>query len=114
MELYLVGATPILAVKTEVYFKFQIRRMKELQNVQTHLSKYRPANYGTMTAVLMHMIRHIPHSPVAQTGYLRDALRDLRFHEVMDRFGTFFLHDLDLEHATLFEIEQDSNECLLA
>jgi len=47
-------------------------------------------------ALLMHMLRNIPHSPVAQTGYLRDALRDLHFDKVMDRFGTFFLHELDL------------------
>ena len=114
MESYM-DAQPILAVKSEVYFGFQIRRMKELRNVQTYLSKYRPANYGAITAVLMHMIRHIPHSPVAKTGYLRDALRDLRFHEVMERFGTFFLHDLDLDHATLSEIdEEDSDACLLS
>src|ERR1700720_2818102 len=33
----------------------------------------------------------------------------------MCRFGTFFLHELDLENASLPGIEQeDSNECLLS
>jgi hypothetical protein len=115
MSTYLIEANPIMAVKSEVYFAFQIRRMKELQNAQTHLSLYRPSNYGTITAVLMHMLRHIPHSPPARTGYLRDALRDLHFEKVMDKFGTFFLHDLDLEEASLPSInEDDTDECLLA
>ena len=74
METYLEKAKPILAVKSKIYFKFQIRRMKELQNAQNHLSQYRPSNYGTITAVLVHMLRQIPHSPVAKTGYLSDAL----------------------------------------
>jgi len=116
MKTYVEASNPILAVKSELYFRFQIRHMKELQNAQTHLSKYRPANYGTIMAVLMHMLCHILHSPVAQTRYLRDALRDLQFYKVMDTFGTFFLHELDLEKAVLpLYIEQeDSDECLLA
>ena len=115
MGSYLEMGDPILAVKSDVYFKFQIRRMKELQNTQIHLSKYRPANYGTITALLMHMLRNIPHSPVARTGYLRDALRDVHYDKVMDEFGTFFLHELDLEKAVLLQIEeQDTDECVLA
>jgi len=102
-------------VKSELYFGFQIRRAKELKNVQIHFSRYRPANYGTITSVLMHMLHHIPHSPAAQIGYLRDALRDLHFDKVMDKFGSFFLHDLDLENAILLEVAQtDTDECLLA
>ena len=115
MTAYLEHANPILAVKSEVYFGFQMRRMKEIQNVQNLLAKYRPPNYGTATALLMHMLRNIPHSPLPQTTYLRDALRELRYEKVMDRFGTFFLHDLDLEHAVLGQVvEEDSNKCLLA
>jgi hypothetical protein len=115
MRTYLEDREPILAVKSELYFGFQIRRVKELKNVQIHFSRYRPANYGTITSVLMHMLRHIPHSPAAQTGYLRDALRDLHFDKVMDKFGSFFLHDLDLENVILPEVAQtDTDECLLA
>jgi hypothetical protein len=115
MRTYLEDGEPILAVKSELYFGFQIRRVKELQNVQIHFSKYRPANYGTITGLLMHMLRNVPHSPVALTGYLRDALRDLHFDTVMDRFGTFFLHELDLEKVVLPDIAQeDTVECLLA
>src|ERR1700734_2974196 len=115
MRTYLEDGQPILAVKSELYFGFQIRRVKELQNVQIHFSKYRPANYGTITGLLMHMMRHIPHSPAPQTDYLKDALRDLHFMKKMDKFGTFFLHDLDLQKAFLPDIAQaDTDECLLA
>jgi len=115
MRFYRECAGPILPVKSDLYFGFQIRRMKELRNVQMHMAKYRPENYGTITSVLMHMTRHIAHSPEASTGYLKDALQELRFYTVMERFGTFFLHEMDLEHATVLQInEQDSEECLLA
>src|ERR1700679_2189360 len=97
---------PILAVKSEVYWGFQIRRMKEIRNVQLHLSKFRPKNYGTITSVLMHMMRHIPHAPVVKARYLKDALRDLYFNQVMERFGTFFLHDLDLQRGVLTCIDR--------
>src|SRR5258705_5461998 len=78
-------------------------------------SMYRLANYGTITGLLMHMLCNMPHSPVAQTSYLRDALRDFHFDMVMDRFGTFFLHELDLEKVVLPDItKEDTVECLLA
>ena len=77
MTLYLEHANPILVVKSEVYFGFQMRCMKEIQNVQHLLSKYWPPNYGMATALLMHMLRNISYSPMAQTTYLRDALREL-------------------------------------
>ena len=73
MTAYLEHANPILAVKSEVYFSFQMRHMKDIQNVQNLLSKYQPPNYGTAMALLMHMLCNIPHSPMAQTTYLRDA-----------------------------------------
>ena len=113
MERYLKRRTPILAVNSTVYFKFQIRRMRELQNAQVHLSGYRPANYGTITSLLMHMMRHVPHSPQASADYLKAALVEVSFDKVMERFGTFFLQDLDLEHAHMPRIiEEDNVECL--
>jgi hypothetical protein len=61
------------------------------------------------------MLCNIPHCPVAQTRYLRNALRDVHYDKVMDKFGTFFLHKLDLEKAVLLQSEeQDTGECVLA
>jgi hypothetical protein len=61
------------------------------------------------------MLHDIPHSPVAQTTYLKDALRQLRYEDTIDGFCTFFLHNLALEHAVLGQIVEDnSDKCLLA
>ncbi|KIM79874.1 hypothetical protein PILCRDRAFT_790708 [Piloderma croceum F 1598] len=77
-----------------------------------HITK---ANLDNKDAVNSLMMRHIPYSPALQTDYLKDTLRDLHFKKKIDKFGTFFLHDLDLEKAFLPDIAQaDTDECLLA
>lgn len=111
MEAYLTGR-PLHCFKSDVFFNFQARRMLELKNVQFHMARIRPPNYGTITAVIMHLIKHVTHTPIAFAPYLRDALRDLRATEIPVRFGMLFLHDLDLEGGTIREIdEEDSEEC---
>jgi hypothetical protein len=63
----------------------------------------------------MHMKRHILHSSQASAGYLKAALVKVSFNKVMKRFGTFFLQDLDLEHAHMpMIVEKDDVECLAA
>jgi len=80
-----------------------------------HMAKYRPDNYGTITSVLMHMTWHISHLPEASTVYLKNVLWELHFHTVMERFGTVFLHEMDMEHATVLHInDKESEECLFA
>ena len=79
------------------------------------LCKYQPSNYRMIIALLMHMLRNIPYSPITQTTYFRSALKELWYEKIIYRFRTFFLHDLDLEHAIFNQIvEEDSNKCLLA
>jgi hypothetical protein len=78
--------------------------LKEAQNVLLNLARYRPSNFGISTGILMHMIRATCHSPIVKLKYLNDALRDVRFEEIMDDYGMFFLHDLDLEHHCILGI----------
>ena len=52
----------------------------------------------------MHMIQATCHSPIIKLKYLNDALRDMHFEEIMEDYGTFFLHDLDLEHHCIHGI----------
>jgi len=88
--------------------------MKELRNVQMHMAKYRPENYGTITSVLMHMTRHIATRP-SQHWLPQGCPAGASLLHGDEEFGTFFLHEMDLEHATVLQInEQDSEECLLA
>jgi hypothetical protein len=86
--------------------------MLELFNVQIHMARHRAENYGTVTAVLMHLIRCVNHSPIALSSYLRETLKELRYEEKRERFRMFFLHDLDLENGTIQGIdEEDSPQC---
>ena len=106
---------PFICIPSETYFSFTKRRLKEGQNVLLHLARYRPSNFGISTGILMHIIRHVCHSPVAKQKYLRDALRDIRFQEVMSDYGMFFLHDLDLDRHCIDEIpSEDPDECKMA
>jgi hypothetical protein len=58
-------------------------------------------------------MRHIMVTPRIKYTFLREALRDLRYASVMERFGIFFLHDLRVRDGVLFlkELpEEDSAE----
>ena len=106
---------PLLCVRSADFFEFQERRMLELSNVQFHMAKHRSENYGTVTSLLMHLMRLVDHSPIPMAPYLRDALMDSHYDQVVERFGMFFLHELDLEHGTIGGIDkEDSPECKFA
>ena len=107
--------SPVICVPSKTYFTFAKRRLRECQNVLLDLARHRPSNFGLSVAILMHMIRHVCHSPEAKQSYLRDALRDVRFQEVMSDYGMFFLHDLDLEGHCIHEIAAfDPDKCRAA
>jgi hypothetical protein len=107
-----LNAKPFICVKSSVFFEFQARRMEELFGVQMHMNRCAPDNLGTMTALFMHLIRHVNHSPIAMAPYLRDTLRELLFSENIERFGMFFLPSLDLDNGTINGImKEDSLQC---
>jgi hypothetical protein len=92
---------------------FLARRLAGFQNIQLQLSRNRPTNYGTMTTLIVHLMRHTMVTPRIKYTFLNDALRDLRFGSVMWRFGMFFLQDLKVKKGVLFlkELpEEDSAE----
>src|ERR1700676_2448900 len=104
--------SPFLVVKSEVFFTFTRRRLNETQDVLLDIARYRRTNFGISTAILMHMIRHVCHTPIVKNGYLHDALRDVRFEETMINHGMFFLQDLDLESHCIHEIPaEDPQAC---
>src|SRR6267154_2915778 len=103
MQRYL-RTKPFICINSETYFTFTKCRLKEAQNVLLHLARYRPSNFGISTGILMQIIRHVCHSPPIKHKYLRDALRDVRFQEIISDYGMFFLHDLDLDRHCIDEI----------
>lgn len=99
-------------MKSKVYFKFTKWRLLELQNVHLQLAHYRPSNYGVSTSVQMHLMCHTCHSPEVKKDYLMDALRELRFEEIMMDYGMFFIHNLDLEnHYIRCIVKVDPETC---
>ena len=107
-----VESDPFLLVPSDVFFPWLARRLLELRNVQLALARARPSNYGVTTTIIMHLIRHTCHSPIIEKDYLRDALRDLRFEEICETFGMFFLHDLNMDGKYISEIvTEDPPHC---
>ena len=59
------------------------------------------------------MIQHVGVTPVVKMPGLREDLFKLHFQPISNRFGCFFLHDLDLTNGHLPEVEQTDSEGLL-
>ena len=80
--------------------------------MQLALARARPSNYGVTTTTIMHLIHHTCHSPIIEKDYLWDALRDLRFEEIRETFGMFFLHNLNMDDKYISEIvTEDPPHC---
>jgi hypothetical protein len=97
---------PIIWLFSPHWFEFLKRRVEELSNFQTRLSrfKHRPDNYGSLTAILTHMIQHVVVTPIVQEPHLRNFLTELRFDTISNKFGCFFLHNLNLTNGYLLEV----------
>jgi hypothetical protein len=67
----------------------------ELQDVHVKLAKLHPENYGTLSAIVLHLMRHVMVTPSNVPGYVVKALQILNYDSVVDRFGMFFVDDLD-------------------
>jgi hypothetical protein len=105
---YLGELDPILWIPSELWFGFLRRRTVELSHTQKKLSMLaiRPKNYGLITSILSHMLQHVGISPIVKDQTLARALQDLQFHAISQRFGCFFLHNLDIETGHLPGIEK--------
>jgi hypothetical protein len=99
-------------MSSETYFTFTKRRLKEVQNVLLYLVRYRPSNLGLSTAILMHMICQMCHSPIVKTKYILDILRDVHFQDIMSDYGMYFLHNLGHDHHCILQIpDADPTTC---
>ena len=100
---------PILWISSETFFKFVSRRFAELLNLQKLFALQRPLNYGTISTLLIHLMRYVMVTPHVTHGFLAKALRDLRFEEIMMSFGAFFLQELDAERGLLADIQEEDD-----
>jgi hypothetical protein len=86
-----------------------------MANMQDRLSRFRnrPGNYGSLTCILTHIIQHVGITPVVKDPVLRELLTELRFDGISNRFGCFFLHDLDITNGRLTTIPEEDHHDLL-
>ena len=54
-------------------------------------------------------MRHVMVTPQVSHNFLAEALRDVRFEEVMMSFGIFFLQELDVENGMLPDIQEEDD-----
>lgn len=83
-------------LKTKDWFEFCRRRIFHLLNAQTDAVHICPNNLGTVTSVIVYLMKTVNSTPKLLSPWLRDALRTLNVNEVQGRFGMLFLHSWEL------------------
>ena len=111
LEKYLQHLDPIIWLSTPAWFTFLQGRIKALSNFQEklYLFKTPPENYGALTVILTHMVQHVGVTPIVTDPELRRHLGELRFDAICQRFGCFFLHDLNLANGHLPGVQEKDN-----
>jgi hypothetical protein len=87
----------MLWMSSATWFDFLARRFRELQRTQISLRRIKPPNMGVLTGIVCNMIRSITSTPIILDFHVRESMAILRFSQVCERSGMFFLSDLDLE-----------------
>ncbi|KAG8217040.1 hypothetical protein J3R82DRAFT_7369 [Butyriboletus roseoflavus] len=104
-----LDSDPILWVSSPVYCDFMIRRIEELQCLQVRFFRNPQPNHGIMSSIIVHLLRNVAFAVPAKHPHLTEALSDLSYEAIIQRFGIFFLHDLDPETGELASIAQIDN-----
>lgn len=90
-------SNPVIWIPATTFFTFAVRRLTELQDIHQKLAVARPQNYGTLTAMILHLMRNIMVNPSNIPSYVQFSLKMLNQTAVVERFGMFFVDDLDPE-----------------
>ncbi|KAF8129371.1 hypothetical protein EV363DRAFT_1169043 [Boletus edulis] len=103
-----LDSDPVLWVSSQAYCEFMIRRLEELRFIQVRFFKEPSSNYAIVTCIIVHLLRNMSFSIPAKDIHLIEALKDLSYEGVIQRFGMFFLQDLNLvtgELPVILEID---------
>lgn len=90
-------SNPVLWIPAKTFFRFVSRRFVELHELHCKLAFIRPKNYGTLSAFILHLMQAVMVTPSNIPSYVQSALCILHEGRVMERFGMFFIDDLDLD-----------------
>jgi hypothetical protein len=92
----MMSSEPVLWLESKVWFTFLAKRVQVIRDTQRHLFSKDPANYGIMTGLFTYMLQSVIFTPTLVSSFVNESLALLRYRQVVDRFGMFFLHNLDL------------------
>lgn len=94
----MISSQPILWLPASTWFQLLSRRLKRLTELHERLYQRRehPPNYGILTGLFAFLMQSLLFTPPESDPYVTESLNLLCFREVVERFGMFFLHDLDL------------------
>ncbi|KAI5985909.1 hypothetical protein F5J12DRAFT_728958, partial [Pisolithus orientalis] len=106
----LLASNPILWIPTKVWLEFMARHIRALQLAQISLKELEPPNLGILTGIICHMIRCTSTTAIILDFHVRESMALLQVSRVCERFGMFFLLDLDLHHVPhLPEVQDHDN-----
>lgn len=91
-----MSSRSILWLESKVWFTFLAKRVQVLRDTQKILRSKDPANYGIMTGLFTYMLQSVIYTPTMVSSYVNESLALVLYRQVVDRFGMFFLHNLDL------------------
>jgi hypothetical protein len=95
----MADSRPMIWIPSSVWFSFLAKRLRALRDTQVLLESREITNYGIMTGILTYMMQSVIFTPPVVSSFVRESLALLYFKQVVDRFGMFFLHNLDLSRS---------------
>ncbi|KAF8325136.1 hypothetical protein F5887DRAFT_901684 [Amanita rubescens] len=93
------SSTPFIWLPSKTWFEFLWRRLESLFQCQMqlyHRKPHIPTNYGLMSTLFAFLMQSTLFTPPFIRPQLKESLTSLNFSPLVNRFGMFFLHDLDM------------------
>ena len=108
----MIASKPMIWLPSSTWFQLLYLRLKRLTELHETLYQRQkpPPNYAVLTGLFTFLMQSVLYTPPEVDTYVRDALKQLRFREIVERFGMFFLQDLDMtKNNCLREVLQMDN-----
>jgi hypothetical protein len=93
----------ILWLPSEIWFQFLAGRLDALRRSYEIIYHKEPENHGVLAGLWTYLMQSVMFTPTMVHSYVTNSLAMLRFKQRVDRFGMFFLHDLNLEKRSILK-----------
>ena len=93
----------IIWLRSSTWFEFLAQRLDALQKSYKILYDMAPDNHGILAGLWAYLMQSVLFTPTMVNPYVNQSLAQLQFKKVVDRFGMFFLHDLNLRRKSILK-----------